>query len=211
MRYSGNVILLSIISIAAGSILLPYSKITHSEIPATALLLVFLLRMLSGENLDMKNGNIYGLISSALILLKPGNVIYSGCIIAWGFYLIIRRRFTPAGIATLLSWPAAAVLIMAGLNIYRLETSSIRLRSEQSVIHHTASQVRGLLFSPSKYFSHFHHRYLMHPVNLPCWKKSLILRYGASDVPGQPSFLFKRHDWHGGWCWGPRLFLPPLS
>ena len=39
-----KIILLSIISIAAGSVF-SLLKITHSEIPATALLLVFLLRM----------------------------------------------------------------------------------------------------------------------------------------------------------------------
>ena len=214
MGYSGKIILLSIISIAAGSILLPYSKITHSEIPTTALLLVFLLRMLSGENLDIKNGNIYGLISSALILLKPGNVIYSGCIIGWGIYLIIRRRVTPAGVATLLFWPAAAVLIMAGLNIYRFgNIFDTGYGAEQSAFTTPLlTGLGGLLFSPSKSL------FLFSPLVILCilsiysaWKKyrnltAMVLLMFLGNL----LFYSKWHDWHGGWCWGPRLILPSL-
>ena len=73
-----------------------------------------------------------------------------------------------------LSWPAAAVLIMAGLNIYRFgNIFDTGYGAEQSAFTTPLlARSRRAAFFPVKIsFLFSPPRYLMHPVNLPCLEK----------------------------------------
>ena len=214
MGYSGRVTLLSVAAISVGSILLPYSKINHAEIPTTVFLLMFFLRLLSVEKLTFKDGNIFGIISSVLILFKSGNAVYSFIIIAFGVYLIIRGKFTFTGASALFLWPAAAVLILCGLNLYRFGNIFNTGYGGEQYLFTTPlfTGLWGLLFSPSKALLIFSPLSVLCIVSIYSVSKRFksIAVAAVLMIGGNLLFYSKWHDWHGGWCWGPRLIVPAI-
>ena len=214
LGYTRKVIFFTVLLIATGSILLPYSKINHSEIPTAALLLLFLIKLHSCKKLSFNNGLLFGIIGSALLLLRIGNIVYSLCIFAYGFYLILRGKFSKQGALSLFLLPLLTLVFFIALNIYRFGNPfNTGYGSEQHLF--TTPLIRGLsglLLSPSRSL------FLFSPlIILALWS----IRSAASRFPkitfiiaamsaGNLIFYARWHDWHGGWAWGPRLIVPSI-
>lgn len=214
LGYSKKISLLSSIMIATGSLLLPYSKIIHAEIPTLLIVLLFISRFHIEKELSVKSGLIFGTLAASLLLLKIGNIIYSLCIISTALIYLKKRCFTVKGLLTLAIIPLGTVLLMMLFNKYRYSSFfDFGYGTEQTMF--TTSLPYGLmmlLFSPSKSL------FLFSPLVIPSgfgminyYKKSpcLVIIMTLMFL-GNLFFYALWHDWHGGWSWGPRLLVPSI-
>lgn len=214
LGYSIRVSLMSVLCIAAGSILLPYSKIVHAEIPTFLLLLLFLNGVAKRCLLDGPHGLIWGLTASALVFIKAGNAIFAVVIAIYGILLFIKKRGTITGLIIFLGTGIIAAGIMATLNIARFgDVFNFGYGAEQNLFNYPLhAGLTGFLFSPSKSI------FIFSPLVIACiaalprlYKKfPLFTIITLSMSVGAILFNSKWHDWHGGWCWGPRLIIPSL-
>ncbi len=215
MRKSGfstGVILVSSLLIALGSPLLPYSKINHSELPATLLLLLFVRVWYDCTFLTTKDGLATGAISSLLILLKIGNIVSAIVISGCSLFFIITRRSTKMAAVVSIALPLLTLLLLLMMNMYRFGSwMNFGYGQEQEAF--TTPVFTGLLLSvisPSKSMIIFAPLLIVSfagfakvfqdkkRIHLP------ILILFLSNL----LFYSCWHDWHGGWSWGPRLIIP---
>jgi len=152
LGYSHRVSLAAVIGIGCASLLLPYSKIIHSELPDTILLLLFVRIVIVSRNIDPATGLQLGVIASLLILLKPGNVCYAAVIGIYGMLSLVKSRRSIRGVLIMI---ACGVITIAGMMVLnRIRFGSVfntGYGAEQGqfttpLLHGLA----GLLFSPSK-------------------------------------------------------------
>lgn len=215
MRKSGfstGTILVSMLLIALCSPLLPYSKINHAELPTTLLLLFFVWVWYNSPTLTFKDGLLMGTISSALILLKIGNLFSAIIISACSLYYIISKRSTKSAAVASIALPILTLLSLLLLNIYRFGSwSNFGYGQEQEAF--TTPVFSGLLLSvisPSKSMFIFAPLLI---VSLVGFLKAFPDNKRV-HVPIMIIFLTNLlfyscwHDWHGGWSWGPRLIIP---
>ncbi|MCU0609211.1 MAG: hypothetical protein MUF22_05545, partial [Chitinispirillaceae bacterium] len=94
LGYTRRVSLISVALIATSSLLLPYSKIIHAETPTTLLLLLFILMIARNKNLTFLSGIYLGVLASALVFIKAGNVIFALVIGLFGAWLFFCKRGT---------------------------------------------------------------------------------------------------------------------
>ncbi|MBN1602996.1 MAG: hypothetical protein JW915_15410 [Chitinispirillaceae bacterium] len=205
-------ILFSTALIASSSLLLPYSKINHSELPVTLLLLTFTFTWYDCEKLSFKKGLHIGFIMSALLLLKIGNAINVSIIGGCCIYQIITGRYTKSGAFTAFFQPIATTLFLIFLNQYRFGSYfNFGYGLEQRMF--TTPILIGLfalITSPSKSMFLFSPLLILALAGL--FKAiSEKKRFHITIIILLVSNLFfysSWHDWHGGWSWGPRLIVP---
>jgi hypothetical protein len=214
LGFSKKTSLLSLAAIASASILLPYSKIVHAEMPTTVLLLWFILWVAKNRRLDLSGGLLYGLTASFLFLLKPGNVCYSLIIAMYGIGLFSKKKGTVGGLCALLGCGLGAMAFIFAFNALRFgDPFNTGYGAEQwQFTTPLLTGAAGLLFSPSKSLI------LFSPLVIPCllalprfYKKYpsmslIIIAMALSNL----FFYAKWHDWPGGWSWGPRLIVPSI-
>lgn len=214
MGYNKKTALTSVLSIATASILLPYSKINHAEIPTIVVLMFFLLTFQSTERLSTKKGFTFSILAAALLFLKIGNVIYCVCIIGTGFFYLSKRLFTKGGLVALISMPVLAIIFLLIFNKYRFfNCFDFGYGSEQAMF--TMPLLEGLellFFSPSKSMILFSPLILLSFAGMYMYFKyspRLVITVAAMAA-GNIIFYSLWHDWHGGWSWGPRLIVPSI-
>jgi hypothetical protein len=214
--------------ISCASILLPYSKIIHAEIPTTLCLMLFFLELSGGNTrapsaegpsangraLDVRRGAALGAIVSALYLLKIGNVPLAGIVGSYALVCVARRRYTPAGLCV---FSALAVLPFCGLllmnkryfgTFFNFGYGTEQLQFSTPVLHGIA----GFLFSPSKSIFVFSPLLVMSAAGLRRFTKGhpAVAWYALAIMIVDLIFYSMWHDWNGGWCWGPRLIIPAV-
>lgn len=214
LGYSHRISLVSIAGIGCASILLPYSKIIHSEIPATVVLLLFVQTVIAKRMLDVRTGLRLGVYASLLMLFKPGNICYAVIIALYGLWLARKKRSTPAGFLVM----AGAVLItgffMMMLNKIRYGSLFDTGYGTEQFLFTTPliTGLAGLLLSPSKSMFLFSPLTVICTIALPRlfrrWGDVAAVLVGLVVLP--LLFYAKWHDWHGGWSWGPRLIVPSI-
>lgn len=205
-------ILFSTALMASCSLLLPYSKINHSELPVTLLLLTFAFTWYDCEKLSLKKGLHTGFIMSALLLLKIGNAVSVSIIGGCCIYHIITGRYTKSGAFTAFFQPIATILFLIFLNQYRFGTSfNFGYGTEQRMFT-TPIQIGlfSLISSPSKSMFIFSPLLILAVAGffkaIPEKKRFHIT---ISILLVSNLFFYSSwHDWHGGWSWGPRLIVP---
>jgi hypothetical protein len=214
LGYPPAVALAGTLLVSCASILLPYSKIIHAEIPTTLCLMVFLLELAGGQILDIRKGVVLGVCSSALYLLKIGNMPLS-CIVGFhALYCAARRKHTAGGLTLFL---ALAVLPLAGLcalnahyygNFLNFGYGDEQTKFSTPLLHGLA----GFLFSPSKSI------FVFSPLLVLCFafikrfamRNAMVAGYALAIFGTDLLFYALWHDWSGGWCWGPRLIVPAV-
>ncbi len=212
--YSGKVVYFSALSIAIASVLLPYSKINHTEIPSTALLMIFFVLYSDSSRPGIRRLMAMGTIASLLILLKIGNIVYFMTILGSGLFIILKDKWSFRKIISFSGVPLITVTFMLFYNYYRFsDPFNFGYGSEQRMfVTPVYIGLTGLLFSPSKSL------FLFSPLVIPsviglakCLKKSLFTVIPAAImIIGNICFYARWHDWHGGWSWGPRLIVPSI-
>jgi hypothetical protein len=209
-----KIIVISSALIASCSLLLPYSKINHSELPSTLLLLLFASVWYDCTNLTLKKGALIGLIISCLLLLKIGNAISALVIAACCIQCIMSGRSTKAGISLVIILPFLTLMLLIALNIYRFGSwSNFGYGPEQHEF--STPMLEGLLslcLSPSKSMFLFSPLLIfsiigaVHAFSENKRFHSMIVILFISNL----LFYSTWHDWHGGWSWGPRLITPVI-
>ena len=214
LGYQRHTALISVFSIAAGSILLPYSKINHAEIPSTVLVLLFISLYISCNKLTSKYGFFFGIILSALILLRMGNAVYSAVIFFSGLALVFKRRYSAGGFTSFLLTPLITMIFLILFNLHRFGNPfNSGYGAEQSLFTTPLfAGLTGLLFSPSKSLFLFSPLVILALFGIgSVWQRSAKLtRVSLWMIAGNLLFYAKWHDWHGGWSWGPRLIVPSI-
>ena len=214
LGFSKKTSLLSLAAVASASILLPYSKIIHAEMPTTVLLLLFMLSVVKNRRLDLTVGLQYGLTATFLFLLKPGNVLYSLIIAIYGMLLFIKKKGTVGGVCALLGCGVGTMAFTLAFNTFRFgDPFNTGYGTEQwQFTTPLLTGCAGLLFSPSKSL------FLFSPLVIPClmalprfYKKYPGLSLVIIGMALSNFFFYaKWHDWPGGWAWGPRLIVPSI-
>jgi hypothetical protein len=209
-----KIIVASSALIASCSLLLPYSKINHSELPSTLLLLLFANIWYDCNALTLKKGALIGLIISSLLLLKIGNAISALVITGCCIQCIMSGRSTKAGISFAIILPLLTLMFLVTLNYYRFGTwSNFGYGPEQQEF--STPMFEGLLslcLSPSKSMFLFSPLLIFsiigskHAFTENKRFHSMILILFISNL----LFYSTWHDWHGGWSWGPRLIVPVI-
>jgi hypothetical protein len=214
LGYSHKISLSAIAAIGCASILLPYSKIIHAEIPTTLLLLLFMQTVVAQPVLDTRTGLRLGLIVASLVLIKPGNVCYAFVVGSYGVWLYCESKGRITGIAAIVGCSLLTALCMMMLNKLRFGTFfDTGYGAEQHQFTTPFLEgLAGLLVSPSKSLILFSPLVIVGGLALPrlyrTWRSCTIVLVGLAVVP--LLFYTKWHDWHGGWSWGPRLIVPSL-
>ena len=200
--------------ISCASILFPYSKIIHAEIPTTLCLLLFFLELTGGRVLDLRKGAVLGGLVSALYLLKIGNAPLAGIVGSYALLCVARRRYTAAGLSL---FSGLAILPLGGLLAlnyhYFGDFFNFGYGTEQAQFTTpVATGLAGFLFSPSKSIFLFSPLLVVSAAGATRFAKSnpCIARYAFAIVVVDVLFYAVWHDWSGGWCWGPRLIVPAI-
>jgi hypothetical protein len=200
--------------IASCSLLLPYSKINHSELPATLLLLLFAIEWYDSGTLTLKKGLRLGFIMSALLLLKIGNAISAVVIAGSCVYCIVTRRSTKSGALMALFMPVLTVIFLIFLNLYRFGTCfNFGYGTEQKEF--TTPILSGLIaffISPSKSMLIFSPLLILSTIGFStAFARNRRFHFTIIIlVISNVLFYSCWHDWHGGWSWGPRLITPVI-
>lgn len=214
LGYSPKITLVAASLIAGASLLLPYSKILHAELPTALVLICFLRTSIDKCMLDFRTGSSIGVTVALLMLIKPGNVCYAAVIFIYGIWLGIKHRRTHAGILVFLLVPCIIGILLAVANAVRFGSAlDFGYGPEQ---HRFTTPIThgliGLIFSPSKSLI------LFSPLVILCGAVFFrVLKkqprfalltgtlFGAALV-----FNARWHGWDGGWSWGPRLIVPAI-
>lgn len=205
--------LLSTILCMTASILLPYAKIVHSEMPAAVLVLAQILIMLRSKRLDLRQGLLLGLCTAALISLKTVDVIFAIPAFVHMLRAIFRKSASPGGLLLLVCIPAAAASGLLALNVLRFGSIfEFGYGREVQFNYSLINGLQGFLLSPSKSIFLFSPLLIAAAFALPRFMRSFPAT-GISLVliTGTSLGLFSLwHDWHGGWCFGPRFMVPSI-
>jgi hypothetical protein len=213
MGYGSSSSLLTVAMIACGSLLLPYSKIIHAELP-TVLLLLTILRILVVRAPGLPAGCISGIALAGLIWIKPANAVYAfifGLALLYRWYSIRK----PIGfLIAILTSATIPILLLLLLNIVRFGSmTNLGYGHEQREFTTPFIEgFAGLLFSPSKSLILFSPLLIGACIGARQFQKKHGLIFSTILVTFIAGVLFyaKWHDWHGGWAWGPRLIVPPI-
>jgi hypothetical protein len=214
MCFSKKEILYTILLLMSGSLLLPYSKINHAEIPTVVVLLLFLLIWYDCPKLTIRKGLLIGIYISVLLLLKAGNVTYAITLFSCGVYCLLSGKASKYAGAALITFPFLTALFLLWFNWYRFGTLFNSGYGDEQMQFTTPliDGLCGLLFSPSKSIFIFSPLLLL---SIPgCY--AAIRTHARFAIPVTVFFVFNLlfyslwHDWHGGWAWGPRFMVPPL-
>ncbi len=214
LGYSRKVSLVSLACIACASILLPYSKILHAETPTVLLLLLFLLSVAQNRKLTAAYGGYCAAIATMLLLVKVGNFLYSCGIALYILWLFFKRERSVKGVAAFFSIVSVTGLSYLIFNYVRFGNLFNSGYGEEQTVFTTPllSGLFGILFSPSRSVFIFSPLIIVSILAIPwCYKKFkpttiIVLGFAAANIV----LYAKWRDWHGGWCWGPRLIVPVL-
>jgi hypothetical protein len=200
--------------ISCASILLPYSKIIHAEIPTTLCLMLFFLELTRKSILDLRKGVFLGTLVSALYLLKIGNLPLSCIVGSYALYCTMRRQYTARGLTAFCALGVLPMLVLLALNRnYYGEYFNFGYGTEQTKFTTPIlTGLAGFFFSPSKSI------FIFSPLLIACFlsakrfakRHPLVAGYALAIVVCDILFYSSWHDWHGGWCWGPRLIVPAV-
>jgi hypothetical protein len=215
LRYSIKLSLIAVAMIAAASLLLPYSKIIHAEIPTTFLLLLFFLIAAKQQPIDLLIGAALGCIASALVFIKAGNAIYSIVIVCYALWNFgVKKRGNVSGVAALTCIGVLSLGLLLVLNFARFGSPFNSGYGGEQYLFNTPlfTGLTGLFFSPSKSLILFSPLVILCLMALPSfYKKNPVIAVSLCGmVIANLLFYAKWHDWHGGWCWGPRLIVPAI-
>jgi hypothetical protein len=201
--------------VSCASILFPYSKIIHAEIPTTLCLMLFFLECTGKHVLDLRKGAVLGALVSALYLLKIGNAPLAGIVGSYALLCVARRRrYTAAGLSL---FSILAVLPFCGLLAmnyhYYGDFFNFGYGTEQAQFTTPVTTgLAGFLLSPSKSIFLFSPLLIISAAGFKRFAKSnpCVAWYALAIVAVDILFYSAWHDWSGGWCWGPRLIVPAV-
>ena len=212
--YKRRLSLISVTLIAAGSMLLPYSKIIHAEIPTMILILVFIAALIKNQGITVTTGFLFSSLIAGLLLLKAGNIVYAFSIGVYVIWLLVQRRGSVKGVVVFLVPLLCVGAVQLAFNQHRFGNFfNMGYGTEQvAFTNPVINGLRDFLFSPSKSL------FIFSPL-------IIIALFGISKVSKRNKlltvtilaicvvnlvFFSKWYAWHGGWGWGPRLMLPAI-
>lgn len=214
LGYAPRIALVAASLIAGASILLPYSKIVHAELPTALILICFLRTIIDRCTLDFRMGCSIGMTIALLMLFKPGNICYAAVIFMYGIWLGLRHGRSRLGALAFLLLPCAFGILIASINWLRFgNILDFGYGDEQQ--RFTTPFIlglAGLIFSPSKSL------FVFSPLVILCGavyvrmlKKQPRFSLLIGTLFGAALVLNARwHGWDGGWSWGPRLIVPAI-
>jgi hypothetical protein len=206
--------LVTVVCIAASSVLLPYSKIIQSETMTAFMLVLFLIMAASDRFITPRRGFVLGIIYAMLYFIKPVTIIFGSVI---GLYVVIRffqKRATVAGVAAFCCMAALPLAAIFSFNWYRFGSIVRFGYGEQQFQFSTPifEGLAGFLFAPSKSM------FLFSPLLVFClmgfkgfYERHRHIALCIGGIGILYLILFSKwFDWKGGWAWGPRLIVPAI-
>jgi len=214
LGYSKRISLVSATCIAIGSILLPYSKINHAETPTVVIVLLFLLSVAQKRNLTVKYGIYLAALTVMMLLVRVGNLVYCCGMALYVLWLLFNQRRLYPGFVWYFCLVSIAGFAYLGFNFMRFgDLFNTGYGAEQMLFTTPLlTGLTGLLFSPSKSIFIFSPLIILSIIAVPSmYKKSRPLTVVICGLAvANILFYAKWRDWHGGWCWGPRLIVPAI-
>jgi hypothetical protein len=193
----------------------PYSKTFFGEPMAASALLVFLLLAVRYRNSGRASFLFgAGLALSAMMLIKVAHAVYLAAAVPWMVTVVRRRAAGPIRALGLFALGLGSMLpVILAYNYVRFGT--ILETGYSSKIDFTHPFVRGfagLLVSPGRglllYFPLAAAAILLLVLR---WRKDAALHGWILGMLGITALFYaKWWSWEGGWCWGPRFFVPIL-
>ncbi len=200
--------------LGAASPLWHYSKTFFGE-PMSALALLLFLYLMLKHRQDASSRSLFwaGVALSAALLIKAANAVFLAAALPFAAVLVWTKQDRLRHLATLGLGLISLFPIILYYNAYRFGTIfETGYSSKIDFTHPFLSGVIGLLISPGRgLFLYFPLALLSLVVLILRWKRDRALSVFLFSMLLIPAlFHAKWWSWEGGWCWGPRFFVPVL-
>ncbi len=191
-----------------------YSKTFFGEPMSAFFLLLFLLLMLRSRG-NPRPGLFFwaGVALSATLLIKAANTVFLAAALPFAVALIWRKRDRLRHLATLGLGLISLFPVILYYNAYRFGTIfETGYSSKIDFTHPFLSGFVGLLISPGRgLFLYFPLALLSLAILILRCKRDGALSVFLFSMFLIPALFHARWwSWEGGWCWGPRFFVPVL-